>query len=260
VKVPSAILAAALLFAPVASAEVPADTVPAKARALSDRGRAFHDAGDYASAITAFTLAYAMAPRPALLFNLAQAYRLQGDCDDAALMYRRYLATGPSPQGQALAEAHLAGVERCVHQATIPPSSEPAASNLVASPPSDALAASRTVTRPSSTAELEKDVGVGLMVAGGLALGVASYFAVRAHDASDDVTAAYDRHAMWKDIAPLDARGKTAAKTAQIFGAGGALGVLGGVVMYAIGRHTGSPPVRVTPTARGVEVGMSWAF
>ena len=30
-----------------------------------------------------------------LLFNLAQAYRLQGNCDDAALMYRRYLATNP---------------------------------------------------------------------------------------------------------------------------------------------------------------------
>jgi len=243
-----------LLFAPVAGAEVSAEPVPAKARTLSDRGRAFHDAADYASAITAFTLAYAMAPRPALLFNLAQAYRLQGNCDDAALMYRRYLATAPSPQGRALAEAHLAGVERCVHKLPLP-----AAGNLVASPPSNALSTTRTVTRRSATAEVEKDVGVALTVAGGLALGVAAYFAVRAHDAADDVTAAYDRHAKWKDIAPLDARGKSAAKTAQIFGAGGALGVVGGVAMYMIGRHTRSP-VSVTPTVRGVEVGMAWAF
>src|SRR5215470_15454178 len=113
-----AVLAALALAAP---AEVRADNawsgaVPAKARALAERGRAYHDAGDYAAAITAFTQAYVMAPSPALLFNLAQAYRLQGDCDDAALMYRRYLATGPSLDERALAESHLATVERCVHK------------------------------------------------------------------------------------------------------------------------------------------------
>lgn len=259
-KAASAVIATVILCASVAAgAQAPSDTVPSKARTLSDRGRAFHDAGDYASAIAAFTLAYAMAPKPGLLFNLAQAYRLQGSCDDAALMYRRYLATNPSPQGRALAEAHLATVERCVHAPASRVVGEVAPGSFAAQEPRDPLATG-TASGGSSTAAIEKDVGVGLTVVGGLALGVAAYYAVRAHDAARDVTAAYDRHAPWQDIAPLDARGKTAAATAQIFGIGGGLGVAGGVVMYLIGKHTERPPVSVAPTVHGVEVSMSWAF
>ncbi|HSR99814.1 MAG TPA: hypothetical protein VLM79_22325, partial [Kofleriaceae bacterium] len=60
----AAATAIALVLAPLS---VHADNawsggVPAKARALAERGRASHDAGDYAAAITAFTQAYVMAP------------------------------------------------------------------------------------------------------------------------------------------------------------------------------------------------------
>src|SRR5262245_32026750 len=102
------VLAIGVVVAPIAaSADGVTGAVPTKARTLAERGRAFHDAGDYANAIAAFTQAYVIAPSPALLFNLAQAYRLRGDCEDAALMYRRYLNTNPSPEGRALAETHL---------------------------------------------------------------------------------------------------------------------------------------------------------
>ena len=84
-----------------------ADSVPTRARTLAERGRAAHDARDYAGAIAAFTEAYAIAPAPALLFNLAQAYRLAGRCDDASLMYRRFLASSPSDDARGLAELHL---------------------------------------------------------------------------------------------------------------------------------------------------------
>lgn len=259
-RVASAVIATALLFASVAaSAQVSPDTIPAKARTLSDQGRAFHDAGDYTRAIAAFTLAYAMAPKPGLLFNLAQAYRLRGSCDDAALMYRRYLATNPSPQGRALAEAHLATVERCRHQPASRVAGE-AAPSISSRAPRHTRPTTGTASRPSSTARIEKNVGVGLTVAGSVALGVAAYYAVRAHNAASDVTEAYDQHARWQDIAPLDARGKTAATSAQIFGIGGGLGVAGGVVMYLIGKHTDRPPVSVAPTVHGVEVSMSWVF
>jgi hypothetical protein len=264
VRAASAVIATAILFASVAAgAQVASDTIPAKARVLSDRGRAFHEAGDYASAIAAFTLAYAMAPKPGLLFNLAQAYRLQGSCDDAALMYRRYLATNPSPQGRALAEAHLATVERCLHHPGSRVVGDAARGSFAARKPGDPRATTGATSHESSTATtatIEKNVGVGLAVAGSLALGVAAYYAVRAHEAASDVTEAYDRHAHWKDIAPLDERGKSTATTAQIFGVCGGLGVAGGVVMYLIGKHTERPPVSVTPAVHGVDVSMSWAF
>lgn len=260
------IVALALLLAPlVGRADEPASSVPAKARTLAARGRAAHDAGNYSGAIAAFTQAYAMAPAPALLFNLAQAYRLQGNCDDAALMYRRFIATNPSPEVRSLAENHLATVERCMHKLAlnIPVGSTPAsAPGFVASaaPMHPQASVAISLDRPSRKAELEKDVGIGLVIGGSTSLAIATYYAFRAHNASNDVAAAYAKGAKWKDIAPIDARGKSAESRAQLFGVGGALGVAGGVVTYLIGKHTEQTPVMVVPTGHGVEVGMTWAF
>jgi tetratricopeptide (TPR) repeat protein len=258
---PAILVAIAVLFAPIAARAEGAwsGTVPAKARTLADRGRAFHDAGDYPNAITAFTQAYVMAPSPALLFNLAQAYRLLGDCDDAALMYQRYLTTSPSPEGRALAELHLATVERCIHKLGLHIPVETAAGRLIVPPPPAALAMT-AIPAPSRTARIEKGVGIGLMLGGSVALAVAVYYTVQAHAAANDVAAAYAMGAKWKDVAAIDASGKAAATRAKIFGAGAALGVAGGVVTYLIGKRTEQLPVTVAPTSHGVEVSMLWAF
>lgn len=254
-----ALLAAtALALVPVAAHGD--DGIPAKARSLADRGRAYHDAGDYNDAIAAFTQAYVIAPSPALLFNLAQAYRLQGNCDDAALMYRRFLATNPDPEQRGLAETHLASVERCMHKLSlhIPVETETARAGAPRSAP-PALTATRAFPG-ARRAEIEKDVGIGLMVGGGVSLAVAGYYAVQANSAADDVAAAYTKGGKWKDIAPADARGQSAATAAKLFGAGGALGVAGGIVTYLIGKRDEQPPVIVAPTHNGVSVRVRWAF
>lgn len=259
----------AILLAPLmplrARADEAASSVPAKAKTLAARGRAAHDAGNYGDAIAAFTQAYAMAPAPALLFNLAQAYRLQGNCDDSALMYRRFIATNPSLEVRSLAENHLATVERCAHKIAlnIPVDGQPsAAAGFVASaaPMHAHVATVVTVQRVSSKAEIEKGVGIGLMLGGSTSLAIATYYAFRAHNAANDVADAYAKGAKWKDVAPIDARGKSAASHAQVFGVGGAIGIAGGVVTYLIGRRTERAPVTVAATGAGVEVGMTWAF
>jgi tetratricopeptide (TPR) repeat protein len=253
------LVAAVLLFAPAtAGAEEWSGKVPAKARHLADRGRAFHAAGNYASAITAFTQAYKLAPSPALLFNLAQAYRLQGNCDTAAVMYERYLATNANPEGRALAEKHLASVARCRQKRALHAPVEPALRDLAVPPPPGVPG--MVTTAPSRKPQVVKDVGIGLALGGGVAIGVATYYAVQAHDAANQVAALHAKHAKRKDIAPIDARGKSAATTAKIFGACGALGVGSGVVMYLMGKHSKRPPVTVTPRGGGAEVSMRWTF
>jgi tetratricopeptide (TPR) repeat protein len=263
-RVPAFLFALALVAAPsTARADAGwSGTVPAKARALAERGRALHDAGDYANAIAAFTQAYVMAPSPALLFNLAQAYRLQGDCDDASLMYQRYLATNPGPEGRALAEGHLANVERCLHKLALHIPVENAPGHFAVPSPPPIAAASITASAPavSRKAQVEKDIGLGLTLGGSVALATAVYFTVQANDAENEVAAAYANGAKGKDVAPIDQRGKTAATNAKIFGIGGALGVAGGIVTYMIGRHTELSPVTVAPTGHGVEVSMLWTF
>jgi hypothetical protein len=252
-------LAAALALAPLA-AHGDATEIPAKARTLAERGRAFHDAGDYPDAITAFTQAYVIAPSPALLFNLAQAYRLQGNCDDAALMYRRYLSTNPEPDQRALAETHLANVERCLHKLALHIPVETGTGRAIVPAASSAAFAARTSPAIPYRAQLEKDVGIGLMIGGSASLAIAAYYAVQAHDAADEVAAAYAKGAKWKDVAPIDARGKSAATAAKVFGAGGAVGVAGGIVSYLMGRRDEHPPVTVATTRHGIAVGVRWAF
>jgi len=235
-------------------------TVPAKARALAERGRALHDAGDYPNAIAAFTQAYVMAPSPALLFNLAQAYRLQGDCDDAALMYRRFLATNPEPDQRTLAETHLASVERCLHKMALHIPIETPGPRAVAAPRSEPVAAFAAAPAVSRRAQIEKDVGIGLAIGGGVSLAVAAYYAVQAHEAESDVAARYMKGGKWQDIADADARGRSAATSAKWFGAGGAVGLVGGVVTYLIGRHDEAPPLTITTMSHGVKVGVRWAY
>ncbi|HEU4612056.1 MAG TPA: tetratricopeptide repeat protein, partial [Kofleriaceae bacterium] len=96
-KAPVLAIAAILAAAPVARADnaLRPERIPNKARELADKGRAYHQAGDYAAAVAAFKEAYVLAPSPGLLFNIAQSYRLAGDCDEAAWMYRRFLDTNP---------------------------------------------------------------------------------------------------------------------------------------------------------------------
>ncbi len=260
----AAILGAVVVAVVLAIAPLPArgdappnDPIPAKARTLANRGRAAHDAGDYSAAIVAFTQAYVIAPSPALLFNLAQAYRLQGNCDDAALMYRRYLATNPGPEQRALAETHLASVERCLHKLALHIPTETASARLTASP---AVSPSAIAAPVSRRAQVEKGIGLGLAIGGGASLAVAAYYAVQAHEAENDVGAAFARGGRWSDIAPSDARGKSAATTARWLGAGGALGLAGGIATYLIGRRDEGPPLTVATTRHGLELGVRWAY
>jgi tetratricopeptide (TPR) repeat protein len=90
----------------------PAEAVP-DVRAIVERAQRHFDLGEYEEAIAGFREAYRLDPRPGLLFNLGQAYRLHGDCVTAALMYRNFLRLAPGSKHRALAEQHLAAIATC---------------------------------------------------------------------------------------------------------------------------------------------------
>ena len=240
----------------LARADAPGD-VPAKARALAERGRAQHEAGDYAAAIAAYTEAYALAPSPALLFNLAQAYRLGGHCDDAVTMYRRFLATDPEPEARALAEAHLIAVERCLDAS--PP--------LVVAPPPPVAAPHVSLPlapRPSSGAHraaLERDASLGLGIGGGVALIGALAFELRAHGASTTVSDAYQHGGDWSKIADADARGRQSATLATAFGITGVVAIGASATLYWMStRESRAQHVAIVPTLHGAEAYAAWWF
>jgi tetratricopeptide (TPR) repeat protein len=100
-----------------APAPVPADAgqdLTPTARALSDQALRQYQHGEFDAAIESFAAAYAMSNNPGLLFNVAQAYRLKGDCEHARDYYQRYLGAAPDTPFKPSLERRVAEMEACV--------------------------------------------------------------------------------------------------------------------------------------------------
>ena len=233
------------------------ERIPNKARELAGKGRQHHDAGDYAAAVRAFKEAYVLAPSPSLLFNIAQAYRLAGDCDESAWMYRRFLDTDPRGPQRQLAETHLATVEKCgsggLRITVTPP-------KLDATPPPPQGEITTTIdARPSG--HRYKRAGLYTAVGGGVALIGAALFAIDAHQASESVEDTYKRGGKWEDVAPIDARGQRSETIATVLGIGGGVAMVSAAVFYGLGKHYETANhFAVAPTTHGAQVSLSWGF
>jgi tetratricopeptide (TPR) repeat protein len=265
VKARALTLAALVAGASAASAQARADNalrperIPTKARQLAEKGRAFHNAGDYAAAVAAFKEAYVLAPSPGLLFNIAQSYRLAGNCDESAWMYRRFLDTNPVGEHRALAEAHLSAVEKCGSGGLR--MSPPDPKQVAAAVPEPETQLVTFTDAPDRRSRAYKKLGLGVAIGGGALLAGAAIFAVDARDAANTVADTYKRGGKWDDIKDTDARGKRSAEIATVLGIGGGLAVASGAVLFAVGRHyEQAQHVAITPTTRGAQVSLSWGF
>src|SRR5258708_35106472 len=58
--------------------------------------------GQFKKAIELFTAAYEELPEPAFLFNIAQSYRMAGDCKQALFFYNRFLSTKEADKAKPL--------------------------------------------------------------------------------------------------------------------------------------------------------------
>ncbi|HVK86692.1 MAG TPA: hypothetical protein VM513_21380 [Kofleriaceae bacterium] len=245
-------LALALILAPALVGAEPRK-IPRHAKQLAAQGRAAHAAGAYGDAILAYKEAYELAPSASLLFNLAQAYRLAGNCHAAVQMYRRFIATEPAAEVRSLAQRHLSTVEHCADA----PSRLALASVPEYAPPVD-LTASAAPLYPGRT---KRRVGVGMMVAGGIAAAFAGYYALDARASSATVEAAYARGVRWQEVRPIAEEGERSAKIGQGLAIGGVLALAGGVTLYVLGRRAErAAQASFVPTRGGAEVSWAWRF
>jgi outer membrane protein OmpA-like peptidoglycan-associated protein len=82
-------------------ASPPASSALEQARRLYEEGDKAYNLADFDRAIDAFKRAYALAPKPELLFNLGQAYRQKGDRTAAIEYYERFLGEAPNNRSAA---------------------------------------------------------------------------------------------------------------------------------------------------------------
>lgn len=96
-------LAACLVVAPV----VPS-TPPPTFDALVERARVDFQAQRYDEAAASLRRAFELSDEPDVLLNWANAERLAGRCDDAIVLYERYLAlAAPSAAGDAVSQTYV---------------------------------------------------------------------------------------------------------------------------------------------------------
>ncbi len=211
----------------------------AEARRLYDEGLKLYNRASYAEAIEKFKAADALAPSPALAFDIGQAYRHLGDCPSALGWYRLYVQRDPKATERAEVRMAIIDMEACTRV------------DLVPRPP---------LPPPPPAPDLDAGKGKkiwGLATAGaGVALvATGVVLALRAHDAENQIDALGASHGAWSPhYADLQSSGSRDATLAKIaIGVGGAALVTGGV-LFVVG-------VREHDRAlSGVNVAVSWNY
>jgi tetratricopeptide (TPR) repeat protein len=224
----------------------PAGAIDPEAKEHLERGLAGYTAKDYAGAIKDLRLAYALDPRPEILFAWAQAERLYGRCSQASKLYDRFLKSKPSAQQAAAART---GIERCEGQPDTTPADpedvEQPAPQPAQEQPEQPPAAAPPPPRPRVDA-----VGLGLLGVG-VALGAVG----------GGLLGAGERKAkQLGDVATYDeyADGSGPVRTLRIAGGvlagvGGAL-IVGGLVKLLVHRRHDRRDVAFWTDPRGAGV------
>jgi tetratricopeptide (TPR) repeat protein len=230
----------------------------AAAEAAYAEGQTRYAAGDYAAAAERFVAAHTLDPDPAYLYNAAQAFRFAKSCAEAADHYRRFIEAAPNVSNRAKVEAYIVEMEACTRPGdparTDPPVEEarPQPREQVLPAPDPAPAEARD-DNPGGTRRL---VGIGVGVLGAIAVGVGVYYSLETVSL-DDKTAKLYEAGVWTDreeaLELQYKRDGDAAETRQIiaYSVGGAA-IIGGIVLYALGRGAAEEsPVSFVPTAGG---------
>ncbi len=292
---------AVLLHGAAAFAEVPASAPTSsgesdarrKAAELFARGRAAFERGDYEAALVDLRASYELVPAPALLFNIAQALRLAGKCEEAEEQYRRYRDAGlelPSDFDELYDQTRRCADERRAARPTDgtsvptparaadePPaasSNAPVEAPAPAAPPQrEAEHATASTAPPRGPAVATEQAGDGsylrpvgiacfAVAAGSAVLG--TLFVVRANDAEAEMeTRSRSKGAAWdSDGADTQEKGRTSAYWATGLYAVSAVAAGAGLWLWLSAPSDDAPTmaVSVAPSALGVATSLRASF
>jgi hypothetical protein len=210
-------------------------------------GLAEYDAGRYRRSIDIFSRAYEQTHIPAILFNIAQAWRLTGNCPKAVAMYEAFVADDPTSQYVDRAKGWLDRLRPC---SDAPPSAILATPAVAASShPAEAIPPPATsiglvVQSPSAAAPSAHGhlLVVGILTGASIALiGGGSYAAWQANDLASQTTASFKNGGTWNsEAATIEREGLRAqAEAFALLSAG----IVSGLAAYVIHRLSAVPTV-----------------
>lgn len=274
------VVSLAVLFAEVAFAQTPEASSEDKAASLYEQGKRHFDIAEYPAAIASWRESYLLSNEPLLLFNIAQAFRLGGDCAQANRFYLNYKRAVPRPRNQVELDNAMekcAGVEAAASDPPAPPtnantdpvtpSAQPGEGTADPANPNAAAVTSPTVNAPIAWSEETRDrgrafriTGIAVAGAGGVAGVVGVVFALRArHEA--DVVAGQPAGTIWNDTLGDHQRdGRNAQTRARVFTIIGAAAAVAGGVLWWYGRGQSRVNVDVALSGQASELSVSCVF
>jgi len=244
-----------LLIVALVALETTAIAQP-NAEDLYAEGQAAYDRADYAGAITKWQASYDLSKEAGLLFNLAQAKRLAGDCAGAITTYRRF----DTADADQASEQHKLTKDFVRELEGKCPDPKP-----TVSPPT-------IVNRPTLDGGLhlgprltdrESDHGrtwkiAGLVTGGVGVVTIAVGLGLGHHGAAigDEITAACATSCDWAALKDKNARGKRAVAIGKVLDVAGVAAVAGGAVFYYLGIRQETLTITPAPGGGGV---VSWS-
>lgn len=210
------------------------------ALALFNQGLAKYDAQEYKSAIDLFERAYRISGSPSVLFNIAQAWRLLGDCARARKYYRRFVdaaETTDSPERDRAAE-WLRELGACAEprlQVSPRAASDLSPGPLPALVIDDAMNPSLSTPVAPVLRTNSGRFGAAALFGVSFGLGCAAVLsALHARSSSADITNLFNEGGTWSDSANEVAEaGRHAEIEAIALGSAAILSALaGGIVLY----------------------------
>lgn len=229
-----------------------------QARQHFKAGKALQDAGKFAEAADEYQAAYDLDPRPAMLFNIAQAHRLAGHKQLAVDFYKRYLQAQPDGAGAREARQWQAELSRQLEaeRPVTPPPTRPDPPPVTPPATPQLAPPSQQPEHPpagSSSSRPLRLAGIAAGVAGMAAIGAGVAFGFKARSAQDTI----DGHdtGPWTS-AEMDAfyAGQRANRNMVIAYAAGGLLVVTGTVLFTLGTRRQVVPL-AAPRGGGLAVG-----
>lgn len=244
-------------------AQTPAPSQEAmdQARERYQQAETLFHVGKFEEAVTLYKEAYELSSAPGLLFNIAQAYRLDREHALAIRYYQSYLRLNPAAENKEDVQRWIAESEtaRDLENAKIERQKK---QELLEKPVVTPL------IEPVPPIESEREKGLGSLKISGLATagfgvllaGGAGYFAYRADSAWSDINALSDDRGTWSPTHQNRYDGAERDETiSTVLFVGGGVAVATGALLYILGMGDSSAEtLTLRPHPGGAALGMAW--
>ncbi len=223
-----------------------------------DRATRAYDLGKYPEAVDEYQKVYEIDGDPVMLYNIAQAYRLNDQPQEAIHFYRRYLQRAPEARNRDDVERKIAAQEKVIDDkrkaaaavqppppVVTPPPPKPKTETVtpppvVTPPPPVVVAPPPPPPAPEGSSTTRRVVGWS-MIGAGVALDVVAVIeGVRAKNRSDQLSQADPMNPVVYDP-NLQSSGKTANIVAIVCGITGTALAVAGAVVLITGGSSDSP-------------------